>query len=1007
MDNLWLFCAAADERTAKNQRRLTPRDARKFGAASLLAAACLAAPTRLWADPTLPTIGAGDYNVTVSNAAIDGGAIASGDGSTDDTPVIQAYINYAAANGGGVVEIPSAAGAFMSNQLTLGNNVNLQIDEGATLQNLSPLNTFISTSGISDPHDMEISGGGTIDNHDVTATVSSNDMLSLLNVTDLEVTGVTIANAAHEHLVTENDDNVTIDNITIQDALQVQDVGTYLKNTDGIDFSGSNFLIENSTISDGDDDIVAKPESIATSNVLITGDTMLAGHGVSIGGQTGAGLTNMTVNNCTFNDTTAGIVLKAGRGNGGLVQNVSYTTIVMNDVATPIDVSSYYINGGDHTGLLEDQHEPANLVASYGGNTSAAAPVIADAPQTFVAGSASAGGTPQWQNISISGLTVNGANSGSVFNGTPDGPNALITGIQLSNINYTTAPTNGLSFMNTGSIALSGGFNLPIQDATAGDISLSGSNVGNSSLTQNYSSTLATQATALQQANTPNPTLYNYNPSFNPASINTVACSTLTLGGNPNSYGTYNLNGGTLQVGSVETIGYQGTGALNQVGGTNNTEILYIGEAGGSGTYNMNGGTFNASIGISSAGTIAISNGAVMNANGLFTTTNTTTTVQDSTLAIGDTFSNTGIDGLVQIEGASTFDVANVTAIQGSGAIVMSGTPTVHTGNYEMELDVDANTTVTKAGSDSLTIAGAQSWGSGSELNLTDGTTFIRSNPGGNVDVEVTGAALHFQFPAGSSGQAVYTVGALNLHNGGTAVVDPSNGGPILTLATGTITIDNDPGQLDLNDGMLIVENPSNTDHGVSELASLAGYAAMGYNGGGWNGSGLMSSIAAADPHHATGIGILNNDTGNGTAFDQSFGGETVNAQAILARETYYGDALLSGSVDLNDFNLYLEGLNGSEPATWEYGDYTYSGHVDVATDFRLFAEGYYAYGGDLNALSDAVASSDMTDTQQALAQEIIISVVPEPSSIALLAGASMLLARRRRRRPGKPSVVR
>src|SRR5208282_2125807 len=120
---------------------------------------------------------------------------------------------------------------------------------------------------------------------------------------------------------------------------------------------------------------------------------------------------------------------------------------------------------------------------------------------------------------------------------------------------------------------------------------------------------------------------------------------------------------------------------------------------------------------------------------------------------------------------------------------------------------------------------------------------------------------------------------------------------------------------------------------------------------------------------------------GNGEAIFQQFAGQYVSSGDILVRETYYGDGFLDGYVDLDDFDLYMQGLTGAEPATWEYGDYTYSGTVDVATDFRLFALGYYADGGDMNALSDAVASSDMTDSQQALAQEIIISTVPEPGS--------------------------
>jgi polygalacturonase len=969
------------------------RTRRTFRLARLISATCVAAPAVLacrtaLADPTLPTIGAADYNIAVSNAAIDGGATAAADGSTDNSTLINDFISYAAANGGGTVEIPAASNAYLSGQIIMQSGVNLEVDPGATLQNNSPLNTFITTTGSTS--NVEISGGGTIDNHDVAAITSSNNMVSLNNVTNLLVTGVTIENSSHEHLVTEDDSNVTINNITIQDNLTVQDVGFYLANTDGIDYSGSNFLIENSTISDGDDDIVAKP-NIATSNVLINQDTLLAGHGISVGSATTAGINNLTVNGCTIDGTTIGIHLKAGRGTGGLAQNLTFTNLTMDNVPKPFDVSSYYINGGDVTGVIAAQHAQPGVGQLPG------APVLADAPQTFVSGQ-----TPQWQNLTFSDIQINGtASNGNVFYGLadaiPSGPNGLIQGLTLNNISYQNAPTNGLAIVNAQEVAITGATNAPIQAAVIGDLNVSGTVANPATLTQSASASLLSQAQSIQTQGQAGQ-LYNYNPNFDPNSVNTVSLGTLTLGGNAGTSGTYNLQSGNLNVATVETVGFQGNGFLYQTGGANNCEILYIGNAGGTGTYDIEGGTFNASVGISSTGGLVIGGGAVVNTNGLFTTNGSTTIVGNSTLSIGGAFSNTGIDGHVLVDGTSTFDVANGTAIEGAGEIEMSGTPTVHTGNYQMLLAVDNFTTVTKAGTNSLTIGGTQAWGTGSELNLTGGTTYIQSNPQGVVNVQVNNATVDFQFTNNS--QTAYQVGALNIGSNGHAVVDPSNGGPIHSIMTGILTIANDPGQLDLNDGALIVQDSSDTDHGVSELATLSAYAAAGYNGGAWNGDGLMSSVAAADPKHAMAIGMLNNDIGDGEAIFQQFAGQYVSSGDILARETYYGDGYLTGSVNLDDFDLYLQGLDGSEPATWQYGAYTYSGHVDVATDFRLFALGYYADGGDMNALSEAVASSDMTESQQVLAQQIIIATVPEPGSAALLAIAGFAtLSRRHRRR--------
>ena len=117
-------------------------------------------PQWRWATPTLPTIPPGVFNVT-SYGAI-------GDGSTDNTAAISNALVAASSAGGGTVEIPAAAGAYLCGPLTLKNSINLQIDSGATLKML-PYGTwpggtsppdFITGSSL---HDIEISGSGTID----------------------------------------------------------------------------------------------------------------------------------------------------------------------------------------------------------------------------------------------------------------------------------------------------------------------------------------------------------------------------------------------------------------------------------------------------------------------------------------------------------------------------------------------------------------------------------------------------------------------------------------------------------------------------------------------------------------------------------------------------------------------------------------------------------------------------------------------------------------------------
>ena len=61
----------------------------------------------------------------------------------------------------------------------------------------------------------------------------------------------------------------------------------------------------------------------------------------------------------------------------------------------------------------------------------------------------------------------------------------------------------------------------------------------------------------------------------------------------------------------------------------------------------------------------------------------------------------------------------------------------------------------------------------------------------------------------------------------------------------------------------------------------------------------------------------------------------------MIVRYTKWGDADISGTVDLGiDFNQYLDGLNNSG-TTWLRGDFDYSGTVDADGDFILYLTGF------------------------------------------------------------------
>jgi polygalacturonase len=434
--------------------------------------ALAAVPVFLPAAPTLPTIGSTVYNVTTSNPSINSGTAAS-TASSNNAAAINAYINFCSSNGGGIVEVP--VGLFKTGSITMKSNVNLQIDSGATLQASTAGGAVITTSG-SGLHDMAITGSGIIDGN--ASVKNSNNLVSLQNINRLLISGVTIENAGHEHLVPEKDTNVTISGISINDHNSIVNSAntthTYLQNTDGIDYSGSNFLIQNCMIAAGDDDIVAKPANTACNNIVISNCTIASGHGISIGGGTMLGVSNMIVANCTFNpalgtdptknSVTYGLRMKAEDGNdpaqtdsgdwgGGIanpLKNVKYINITMTNVQHPIAIESFY-DGGD---TFADT--PTNTAFYTYGPTGTAPTAIGT-------------NTPLWDNIAYENVTATGAsnvlriNGLNIYDSTHPQPGApvanAIDGLSFSNVHLSGSSSTQLYYgadVDTTGLSLTG-----------------------------------------------------------------------------------------------------------------------------------------------------------------------------------------------------------------------------------------------------------------------------------------------------------------------------------------------------------------------------------------------------------------------------------------------------------------------------------------------------------------------------------------------------------------------
>ncbi len=373
--------------------------------------------------PTLPTIPAGTFNVTSYGAV--------GDGVTISTLAISNAIVAASAAGGGTVEIPAAAGAYLCGPLLFRSSVNLQIDGGATLKMLpfgqwpggsSPPDFIVGSS----LHDVEISGSGTIDGSATASgwwsglsTSARPYMISLSSCQRLLIQNVTLINAPKMHISLKNKGgNITILGITINTPAS--------PNTDGIDLVGTNCLVQDCSISDGDDNIALGTSSAGTPTSLttITNCTFGIGHGVSIGGNTAGGVSNLTVINCTFNGTDYGIRMKSDNvtsgsgGAGGTAQNLSYLNITMTNITRgAIVIYSYYNEYGTPTAI---------------------------SPTTAASQSIGSTNIPIWANITISNVyalvTSNGSTPGiaGIIWGRIESP---VTNVTLSRVSITAPKT--------------------------------------------------------------------------------------------------------------------------------------------------------------------------------------------------------------------------------------------------------------------------------------------------------------------------------------------------------------------------------------------------------------------------------------------------------------------------------------------------------------------------------------------------------------------------------------
>jgi hypothetical protein len=331
-------------------------------------------------------------------------------------------------------------------------------------------------------------------------------------------------------------------------------------------------------------------------------------------------------------------------------------------------------------------------------------------------------------------------------------------------------------------------------------------------------------------------------------------------------------------------------------------------------------------------------------------------------------------------------------------------------------IDFVNSITYTIAGTSALTLDGARGE---AHINVNDGSHVIGApiSLADNLRITVTppAGALAITGALDAHGKKIIKAGAGTLTvnniraagltvNGGTLAIAQSGTEPGVSVVTAlTIAGDSTPsGKLDVTNNAVIVDYPA---AGPSPDATIRAQIIAGRGGSGlgktWNGQGITSSQAAADPVNSMSVGYAVNGTMPLGAL-ATFRGQAVDASSVLMRYTRTGDANLDGMV--NDDDVTIVGANyapGFAKPRWDLGDFDYNGFVDN-NDVTLLG---VFYNPSATPLNPPVATGDSRWRADSGASSIgVAQAVPEPAT-AILAISALIVAgigRRRRRDPGK-----
>ena len=277
---------------------------------------------------------------------------AIGNGVAMETEAIQKTIDACQAAGGGIVWVP--AGDFQIGTIWLRSNITLSLDYGASLLGSQKIADY-KTEGLSIPREggphcliyaenasnIVIEGLGVIDVRGTPEffprirsrgkeTSKRPRLIRMVNCDQLTFSGVTYKRPAFWGLHLIDCRNIHFNAVTIR----FRNNGY---NNDGLDLDGcENVLIENCDIDSGDDAICLKSTKNPCHNIVVRGCRVTSNTApLKFGTSSRGGFIDVKVTNCYFYNSPMGAI-KLQLVDGGRLENVDISRIVMEDVGNPI-----------------------------------------------------------------------------------------------------------------------------------------------------------------------------------------------------------------------------------------------------------------------------------------------------------------------------------------------------------------------------------------------------------------------------------------------------------------------------------------------------------------------------------------------------------------------------------------------------------------------------------------------------------------------------------------------